>query len=302
MKMITLKIAAPKCGASSDALREALALALDADVDMVGARLSVMPADVKKVVSDASSIVKKVWHENTLPWIGTERVCPDNKLDIVMDEIEAAGKTAIGKIEEQGKAMKVWLPKVKKALGKGADMIELPVAADFKMTVSVGKGEPTNAGKGLPKNATQVQINQAKHKGDGFENIVNHLIGLAQKVGPGKAGSMAALKLKEDAATAVSLGAVDANTIKLLNKLTAGLLAAGKGGTKQAAAKAALVTGIANGATKASDGDDKATKKTPAEAAKGASGKKMPKLQKTAGKPAKKVASKIAGDPALALL
>jgi len=296
MKTIVLKITAPKCGASSDALREAFAAAIGADVDMVGGRLAVMPPDVKKIVSEASAVVRKTLHEHTLPWIGTERVCVDSKIDIATEEIEAAGKKAVAKIEEQAKAMKVWLPKVKKALGKGADMVDLPVAADFKMTVSVGKGEATDAGEGLPKNATAVQINQAKNKGDGFEAVINHLISLAQKVGPGKAGSQAALKLKEDAATAVALGAVDANTLKLLNKLTGAVLVAGKSGATKAAASAALVTGIANGAKKAPDPAKAATKKD------AKAGKKLPTLQKGKNKAANTATKKAAGDPALALI
>ena len=244
MKRIVLNIKTPKCGASSEALRSALATALGADEDLVGANLSIVPPDVKQIILKAARTIKDAWEAGTLPWIGNERVCADEKADIVTDEIEEATKKAVAIVEEQAKAMRVWLPKVKKALGKGADLVALPVVENFKITVTHKVTDPSKAGKGLPKDATDAQIAEAQCKAAGYESVIDHLITLAGKVGPGKKGSEAALRLKENMATATSLGAVNPDTIKKLNGLTTALLAAGKGGIKQKAAKAALVTGI----------------------------------------------------------
>lgn len=257
MKKIMLKINAPKCGASSDTLKQALADVLGAELSYIGARLNILPPDVKSVVNNAVKMVRKVYEDNTLPWIGTERVCADEKLDIIKDEIEAAMAKAKGIVEEQRQAMSTWLPQVKTALGKGAEMVALPDPNDFTITHEVSDGEPSKAGRGLPRDASQAQVAEAVAVGKGYEAVIDHLIGLAEKVGPGKEGNAAALRLKEDAATAAKLGAVDKEMLGKLNHLTAALLKAGTGGAKKAAAKAAVVTAITDGATTANDtGED----------------------------------------------
>ena len=134
MKKIMLKINAPKCGASSDQLKQVLADVLGADRSYIGARLNILPPDVKSVVNNAVKMVRKVYEENTLPWIGNERVCADEKLDIIKDEIESAMTKAKGIVEEQRQAMSTWLPQVRQALGKGADMVALPDPNDFTIT------------------------------------------------------------------------------------------------------------------------------------------------------------------------
>jgi len=250
MKRIILNVKTPKCGASSEALRSALAVAIGADEDLVGANLSIVPPDVKQIIQKAARTIKETWDAGTLPWIGNERVCADEKADIVIEEIEEVTKKAVAIIEEQAKAMTVWLPKVKKALGKGADLVELPVVENFRITVTHKVVDPSKAGRGLPKDATEAQIAEAQGKAAGYESVIDHLITLAGKVGPGKKGSEAALRLKEDMATATKLGAVNSDTIKKLNTLVTVVLAAGKGGTKQKAARAALVTGLAESQTK----------------------------------------------------
>jgi hypothetical protein len=117
----------------------------------------------------------------------------------------------------------------------------------------VSDGEPSKAGRGLPRDATQAQVAEAVAVGKGYEAVIDHLISLAEKVGPGKEGNAAALRLKEDAATAAKLGAVNKEMLGKLNHLTAALLKAGTGGAKKAAAKAAVVTAITDGATTAND-------------------------------------------------
>lgn len=253
MKKIMLKINAPKCGASSDQLKQVLADVLGADRSYIGARLSILPPDVKSVVNNAVKMVRKVYEDNTLPWIGNERVCADEKLDIIKEEIESAMAKAKGIIEEQRQAMSTWLPQVRQALGKGADMIALPDPNDFTITHEVSDGEPSKAGRGLPRDATQAEVAEAVAVGKGYEAVIDHLIGLAEKVGPGKEGNAAALRLKEDAATAAKLGAVNKEMLGKLNHLTAALLKAGTGGAKKAAAKAAVVTAITDGAATAND-------------------------------------------------
>ena len=252
MKKIMLKINAPKCGASSDQLKQVLADVLGADRSYIGARLSILPADVKSVVNNAVKMVRRVHEENTLPWIGNERVCPDEKVDIVIEEIESAMAKAKAIIEEQRQAMSTWLPQVRQALGKGADMVALPDPNDFTIEVEISTGEPSKAGRGLPRDATQAEVAEAVAVGKGYEAVIDHLIGLAEKVGPGKEGNAAALRLKEDAATAAKLGAVNKEMLSKLNHLTAALLKAG-GGAKKAAAKAAVVTAITDGAATAND-------------------------------------------------
>jgi hypothetical protein len=252
MKKIILKINAPKCGASSDQLKQVLADVLGADRSYIGARLSILPPDVKSVVNNAVKMVRKVYEENTLPWIGNERVCADEKLDIIKEEIESAMAKAKGIIEEQRQAMSTWLPQVRQALGKGADMVALPDPNDFTITHEVIVGEPSKAGRGLPRDATQAEVAEAVAVGKGYEAVIDHLIGLAEKIGPGKEGNAAALRLKEDAATAAKLGAVNKEMLSKLNHLTAALLKAG-GGAKKAAAKAAVVTAITDGAATAND-------------------------------------------------
>lgn len=258
MKKIMLKINAPKCGASSDQLKQVLADVLGADRSYIGARLSILPPDVKSVVNNAVKMVRKVY-EQTLPWIGNERVCADEKVDIIIEEIESAMAKAKAIIEEQRQAMSTWLPQVRQALGKGADMVALPDPNDFTITHEVSVGEPSKAGRGLPRDATQAEVAEAVAVGKGYEAVIDHLIGLAEKVGPGKEGNAAALRLKEDAATAAKLGAVNKEMLGKLNRLTAALLKAGTGGAKKAAAKAAVVTAIMDGAATANDaGEDEA--------------------------------------------
>lgn len=254
MKKLMLKINAPKCGASSDQLKQALADVLGAELSYIGARLNILPPDVKTVVNNAVKMVRKVYEDNTLPWIGTERVCADEKLDIIKDEIESTMAKAKGIVEEQRQAMSTWLPQVRQALGKGAEMVALPDPNDFTITHEVIDGEPSKAGRGLPRDATQAEVAEAVSVGKGYEAVIDHLIGLAEKVGPGKEGNAAALRLKEDAATAAKLGAVNKDMLNKLNTLTAALLKAGTGGAKKAAAKAAVVTAITDGAT--TGGDD----------------------------------------------
>ena len=255
MKTITVKITAPKCGATSDQLKEALAQVLGANVEYVGARLSVMPPDVKTIVNGAVKSITKTLKENTLPWIGNERVVADEKVDLIIDELNGSAEKAKKIIEEQAGAMKVWLPQVRTALGKGVDMVELPDPNDFKLDVVIGQSEPSKAGKGLPRDANQAEAAAALAKGSGYENLIDHLLALADKVGPGKDGSAAALRLKNDTATAVKLGAVDKAMIDKINLLTGKLLLAGKSGAKKAAAKAGLVTAITDASNVGEEGE-----------------------------------------------
>jgi hypothetical protein len=227
-------------------------------------------------------------------------VCADEKADIVIEEIEEVTKKAVAIIEEQAKAMTVWLPKVKTALGKGADLVELPVVENFKITVTHNVCDPSKAGRGLPKNATEAQIAEAQGKAAGYESVIDHLITLAGKVGPGKKGSEAALRLKEDMATATKLGAVNPDTIKKLNALTTSLLAAGKGGTKQKAAQAALVTGIAESQPKVVVPSEAGKTPTKTASKTAPKVKKVRKVAELLGKPT--VGSKPAKTKALELV
>jgi len=255
MKTITVKITAPKCGASSEALNDALANVLGADLTYVKARLAIMPPDVKTIIANATKMIKKTLEDGSLPWIGSERVVADEKVDILKDELDNVSEKAKKIIDEQASAMKVWLPQVEKALGAGASMIELPDANDFKLEVVIGVGEPSKAGRGLPRDASQADAAAAIAKGSGYENLIDHLLTLADKVGPGKDGSAAALRLKNDTATAVKLGAVDKAMIDKINLLTGKLLLAGKSGAKKAAAKAGLVTAITDASNVDEDGE-----------------------------------------------
>lgn len=253
MKAITLKITAPKCGASSDELREALATALGASTEYVGARLSILPPDVKAVVAKAVKMVKQARLEYTIPWIGDEQVCTDDKAELAIEAIDLATEKAVAMIAEQAQAMSVWLPKVESALGAGASMVELPDPKEFTIKVTRAIGEASKSGKGLPRDATQAQVAEAMNKGAGYEALILHLTTLAEKISAGgKKGAAAALRLKEDAATAAKLGAVDKSMLANLNKLTAVLLSAGAG-AKKVAAKAAVITAISDAATDAGD-------------------------------------------------
>lgn len=262
MKKITLKIEAPKCGASSDELRQFIADNLGADLDYVGGRLAILPPDTKAVVAKCRRAVRETYEKLTIPWIGTERVCADNKVDLVIDEINRVAESSAKLIEEQADALKTRLPDVIQALGKGANMVELPDPENFKLTVTVGYGEPTAAGRGLPKDANEVEVSKAIAKAEGYENLIEHLINLTEKIGPGKEGSTAALRFKEDAATAAELGVVDKNVLHKLNQLTAGLLSVGKAGSKKSAAKAALVTAIAESAVDPENSTEETTEET----------------------------------------
>lgn len=263
MKKITLKIEAPKCGASSEILRQTIAAHLGAELEYVGGRLAILPPDVKAVVNKVNKTISETYKKLTIPWIGTERVCADDKAELIADEINEVAKNGALLIQEQAEALRARMPELRAALGKGADMVELPDPDDFKLSVTVGIGEPTAAGRGLPRNATEAQVSAALSKAEGYENLINHLIELSEKVGPGKEGSAAALRFKEDAATAAALGVVDKSILHNLNKLTANLLAAGKSGAKKSAAKAALVTAITEGAI------DPNTEQTEAQVEKG---------------------------------
>jgi hypothetical protein len=259
MKTITVKIDAPKCGASSDSLRELLAETLGANAEYVGARLTILPPDTKAAVSKIKKDIRKAVEDNTLLWIGGERVAEDNKVAMIEDTITEATEVGRRIIAEHAESLRVRLPELRAALGKGADLVELPDPDNFKLTVTMGVSEPTAiTKKGLPRNATEANVAVAIQKGKGYDAVIDHLLALVDKVGTGKDGSAAALRIKEDAATAAKLGAVDKEQIHKLNQLTAKLLAAGKGGAKKAAAKAALVTAITDAAQTA-----EATEPTP---------------------------------------
>ena len=249
MKVIEISIKAPKCGASSEALKSAFAVMLGADEGYVGARLAIMPPDVKSVINGAVKSVNKVYKDLTLPWIGTKRVCEDNKVEIVKEEINNAANKAKKIIAEQREAMRIWLPKVVSALGDGASLIELPDPNDFDLTVLVSSSEPEKATKGMVKSATDVETNKAIAKGVGYENLINHLVEQVEKIGNGKKASAAALRFKEDANTAAKMGAVDKEQLVQINSLIGALLKAGNNAVKKAGAKAAVVSAIIDSAT-----------------------------------------------------
>lgn len=284
MKNITLKIKAPKCGASSEELRDLLANTLGAEVDYVGARLSILPPDVKKTINKAKKAIKDTWISNTLPWIGNERVVPEHKMDIVVEEIRAVHERVKQNVAEEAEAMKVWLPQVKAALGRGADMIELPDPSDFKIEIAIGCDDATAAGEGLPKDASHAELTVSAQKGEGYEALIDHLIDTADKIGSSKQGAQAALRLKDDAATAAKMGIVDKKMLEKLNQLTGKLLSAGKSKRKQATAKAALVTAIGEAATSDSVEEEGGAKPTEKETKKETNKETKKKVYKTISK------------------
>ena len=90
--------------------------------------------------------------------------------------------------------------------------------------------------------------------------MIDHLIGLAEQIGPGKEGSAAALRLKEDAATAAKIGAVDKEMVGKLNKLVGAVLTA-TGNAARKGAKAKIVSAVVESGEKS--GKAGRRKKTP---------------------------------------
>ena len=250
MKKVTLKISAPKCGATSDELKSVLSEALGAEGTYVNARVSILPPDIKARIRNAVKAIREVYERNTLPWILTERVCTDEREELVKEEVMESVKKAKDEMVEIANTMNVWLPTVKSALGKGAEMVALPDPNDFTIDVEVNTGEPTKAGRGLPRDATQAEVAEAVSKAKGYEAVIDHLIGLAEQIGPGKEGSAAALRLKEDAATAAKIGAVDKEMVGKLNKLVGAVLTA-SGNAARKGAKAKIVSAVVESGEKA---------------------------------------------------
>ena len=250
MKKVTLKISAPKCGATSDELKSVLSEALGAEGTYVNARVSILPPDIKARIRNAVKAIREVYERNTLPWIQTERVCTDEREELVKEEVMESVKKAKDEMVEIANTMNVWLPTVKSALGRGAEMVALPDPNDFTIEVEVNTGEPTKAGRGLPRDATQAEVAEAVSKAKGYEAVIDHLIGLAEQIGPGKEGSAAALRLKEDAATAAKIGAVDKEMVGKLNKLVGAVLTA-TGNAARKGAKAKIVSAVVESGEKA---------------------------------------------------
>lgn len=250
MKKVTLKISAPKCGATSDELKNVLSEALGAEGTYVNARVSILPPDIKARIRKAVKAIREVYERNTLPWILTERVCTDEREELVKEEVMESVKKAKDEMVEIANTMNVWLPTVKSALGRGAEMVALPDPNDFTIEVEVNTGEPTKAGRGLPRDATQAEVAEAVSKAKGYEAVIDHLIGLAEQIGPGKEGSAAALRLKEDAATAAKIGAVDKEMLGKLNKLVGAVLTA-TGNAARKGAKAKIVSAVVESGEKA---------------------------------------------------
>ena len=250
MKKVTLKISAPKCGATSDELKSVLSEALGAEGTYVNARVSILPPDIKARIRNAVKAIREVYERNTLPWILTERVCTDEREELVKEEVMESVKKAKDEMVEIANTMNVWLPTVKTALGRGAEMVALPDPNDFTIDVEVNTGEPTKAGRGLPRDATQAEVAEAVSKAKGYEAVIDHLIGLAEQIGPGKEGSAAALRLKEDAATAAKIGAVDKEMVSKLNKLVGAVLTA-SGNAARKGAKAKIVSAVVESGEKA---------------------------------------------------
>jgi len=250
MKKVTLKISAPKCGATSDELKSVLSEALGAEGTYVNARVAILPPDIKARIRNAVKAIREVYEKNTLPWILTERVCTDEREELVKEEVMESVKKAKDEMVEIANTMNVWLPTVKSALGRGAEMVALPDPNDFTIDVEVNTGEPTKAGRGLPRDATQAEVAEAVSKAKGYEAVIDHLIGLAEQIGPGKEGSAAALRLKEDAATAAKIGAVDKEMLGKLNKLVGAVLTA-SGNAARKGAKAKIVSAVVESGEKA---------------------------------------------------
>lgn len=250
MKKVTLKISAPKCGATSDELKTVLSEALGADGTYCNARVSILPPDIKARIRNAVKSIREVYERNTLPWILTERVCTDEREELVKEEVMESVKKAKDEMVEIANTMNVWLPTVKSALGRGAEMVALPDPNDFTIEVEVNTGEPTKAGRGLPRDASQAEVAEAVSKAKGYEAVIDHLIGLAEQIGPGKEGSAAALRLKEDAATAAKIGAVDKEMVAKLNKLVGAVLTA-TGSAARKGAKAKIVSAVVESGEKA---------------------------------------------------
>ena len=250
MKKVTLKISAPKCGATSDELKSVLSEALGAEGTYVNARVSILPPDIKARIRNAVKAIREVYERNTLPWILTERVCTDEREELVKEEVMESVKKAKDEMVEIANTMNVWLPTVKSALGRGAEMVALPDPNDFTIEVDINTGEPTKAGRGLPRDASQAEIAEAVSKAKGYEAVIDHLIGLAEQIGPGKEGSAAALRLKEDAATAAKIGAVDKEMVGKLNKLVGAVLTA-TGNAARKGAKAKIVSAVVESGEKA---------------------------------------------------
>ena len=250
MKKVTLKISAPKCGATSDELKSVLSEALGADGTYCNARVSILPPDIKARIRNAVKAIREVYEKNTLPWILTERVCTDEREELVKEEVMESVKKAKDEMVEIANTMNVWLPTVKSALGRGAEMVALPDPNDFTIDVDVSTGEPSKAGRGLPRDATQAEVAEAVSKAKGYEAVIDHLIGLAEQIGPGKEGSAAALRLKEDAATAAKIGAVDKEMVGKLNKLVGAVLTA-TGNAARKGAKAKIVSAVVESGEKA---------------------------------------------------
>lgn len=250
MKKVTLKISAPKCGATSDELKTVLSEALGADGTYCNARVSILPPDIKARIRNAVKAIREVYEKNTLPWILTERVCTDEREELVKEEVMESVKKAKDEMVEIANTMNVWLPTVKSALGRGAEMVALPDPNDFTIDVEINTGEPTKAGRGLPRDATQAEVAEAVSKAKGYEAVIDHLIGLAEQIGPGKEGSAAALRLKEDAATAAKIGAVDKEMVGKLNKLVGAVLTA-TGSAARKGAKAKIVSAVVESGEKA---------------------------------------------------
>ena len=130
-------------------------------------------------------------------------------------------------------------------------MVALPDPNDFTIAHEVSDGEPSKAGRGLPRDASQAQVAEAVAVGKGYEAVIDHLIGLAEKVGPGKEGNAAALRLKEGRRQQQPSWE-RWRTERAGNSTTsAALLKAVRAAKK--AAKAAVVTAITDGATTAND-------------------------------------------------
>jgi predicted transcriptional regulator len=250
MKKVTLKISAPKCGATSDELKSVLSEALGAEGTYVNARVAILPPDIKARIRNAVKAIREVYEKNTLPWILTERVCTDEREELVKEEVMESVKKAKDEMVEIANTMNVWLPTVKSALGRGAEMVALPDPNDFTIEVDINTGEPSKAGRGLPRDATQAEVAEAVSKAKGYEAVIDHLIGLAEQIGPGKEGSAAALRLKEDAATAAKIGAVDKEMVGKLNKLVGAVLTA-TGNAARKGAKAKIVSAVVESGEKA---------------------------------------------------
>lgn len=250
MKKVTLKISAPKCGATSDELKSVLSDALGAEGTYVNARVAILPPDIKARIRNAVKAIREVYERNTLPWILTERVCTDEREELVKEEVMESVNKAKAEMVEIANTMDVWLPTVKSALGRGAEMVDLPDRNDFTIEVEISSGEPTKAGRGLPRDASQAEVAEAVSKAKGYEAVIDHLIGLAEQIGPGKEGSAAALRLKEDAATAAKIGAVDKEMVGKLNKLVCAVLTA-TGNAARKGAKAKIVSAVVESGEKA---------------------------------------------------